>query len=72
MELDEDVRHASALRAELTERERSVAELILLGHSHEQVAAALMLSEKTVQNTLERVYAKLGVRSRTRPASAQA
>jgi predicted ATPase/DNA-binding NarL/FixJ family response regulator len=61
-----------AVRGELTERERGVAELVLLGHSNKQVAAALFLSEKTVQNTLTRVYAKLGVRSRTQLAIAQA
>jgi DNA-binding NarL/FixJ family response regulator len=59
-----------AVRGELTQRERSVAELVLLGHSNKQVAAALFLSEKTVQNTLTRVYAKLGVRSRTQLALA--
>jgi DNA-binding NarL/FixJ family response regulator len=61
-----------AVRGELTERERSIAELILLGHSNKQIAAALYLSEKTVQNTLTRVYAKLGVRSRTQLVIAQA
>ena len=60
-----------AVRGELTERERSVAELVLLGYSNKQAAAALFLSEKTVQNTLTRVYAKLGVRSRTQLAIAQ-
>jgi DNA-binding CsgD family transcriptional regulator len=59
-----------AVRGELTERERSVAELVLLGHSNKQVAAALFLSEKTVQNTLTRIYAKVGVRSRTQLALA--
>jgi DNA-binding NarL/FixJ family response regulator len=60
-----------AARGELTERERSIAELVLLGHSNKQVAATLFLSEKTVQNTLTRVYAKLGVRSRTQLATVQ-
>jgi DNA-binding CsgD family transcriptional regulator len=60
-----------AARGELTERERSIAELVLLGHSNKQVAASLFLSEKTVQNTLTRVYAKLGVRSRTQLATVQ-
>jgi DNA-binding NarL/FixJ family response regulator len=59
---------AAALRArpgELTERERHVAELVAGGHSNKQVAATLYLSEKTVRNTLTRVYAKLDLRSRT-------
>ena len=50
---------------DLTERERSVAELVAEGRSNKQVAAALFLSEGTIENTLTRVYAKLGVRSRT-------
>jgi DNA-binding NarL/FixJ family response regulator len=51
--------------AELTERERDIAELVAAGSSNKQVAATLFLSEKTVENALTRVYAKLGVRSRT-------
>jgi DNA-binding CsgD family transcriptional regulator len=51
--------------AELTERERDIAELVATGSSNKQVAAMLFLSEKTVENALTRVYAKLGVRSRT-------
>jgi DNA-binding CsgD family transcriptional regulator len=51
--------------AELTERERDIAELVAAGSSNKQVAARLYLSEKTVENALTRVYAKLGVRSRT-------
>ena len=35
------------------------------GRSNKQVAATLFLSEGTIENTLTRVYAKLGVRSRT-------
>jgi DNA-binding CsgD family transcriptional regulator len=46
-------------------RERGIAELVAQGHSNKQVAGALFLSEKTIQNALTRVYAKLGVRSRT-------
>ena len=40
-------------------------ELVAGGRSNKQVAATLFLSEGTVENTLTRVYAKLGVRSRT-------
>jgi len=54
----------AARRAPLTERERRIAELVTQGHSNKQVAATLFLSEKTVANSLTRVYAKLGVRSR--------
>ena len=40
------------------------------GSSNKQVASALYLSEKTIENALTRVYAKLGVRSRTQLARA--
>jgi DNA-binding CsgD family transcriptional regulator len=50
---------------ELTERERSIAELVAEGRSNKEVAATLFLSGKTVENNLSRIYAKLGVRSRT-------
>jgi DNA-binding CsgD family transcriptional regulator len=53
---------------DLSTRERHVADLVARGHSNKQVAATLYLSEKTVANTLTRVYAKLGVRSRTQLA----
>jgi DNA-binding CsgD family transcriptional regulator len=53
---------------QLTGRERTVAELVADGHSNKQVAAALFLSEGTIENTLTRVYAKLGIRSRTQLA----
>jgi DNA-binding NarL/FixJ family response regulator len=49
----------------LSERERSIAELVAEGRSNKEVAAALFLSGKTVENNLSRIYAKLGVRSRT-------
>jgi DNA-binding NarL/FixJ family response regulator len=54
-----------AVREDLTDRERGIAELVAAGRSNKQVAATLYLSEKTVENALTRVYAKLGVRSRT-------
>jgi DNA-binding CsgD family transcriptional regulator len=62
-----DARRAAHGRSQgdLTERERLIAELVAAGSSNKQVAAELFLSEKTVENALTRVYAKLGVRSRT-------
>jgi DNA-binding NarL/FixJ family response regulator len=56
-------RHAAG--GDLTDRERTVAELVAEGRSNKQVATELFLSEGTIENTLTRVYAKLGVRSRT-------
>ena len=48
----------------LTARELDVARLVAEGRPNKQVAAALFLSEKTVEHHLSRVYAKYGVRSR--------
>jgi DNA-binding CsgD family transcriptional regulator len=53
-------------RAEgLTAAERRVAALVAEGRTNREVAAALFLTERTVASHLTRVYAKLGVRSRT-------
>jgi DNA-binding CsgD family transcriptional regulator len=53
----------------LTAREREIADLVAQGHSNKQVAGALFLSEKTIEHHLSRVYAKVGVRSRTELAA---
>ena len=50
---------------DLTPAERRVAELVARGRTNREVAAALFLAERTVESHLSRVYAKLGVRSRT-------
>jgi DNA-binding CsgD family transcriptional regulator len=49
----------------LTPAERRVAALVAEGHTNREVAAALFLGERTVASHLSRVYAKLGIRSRT-------
>jgi DNA-binding CsgD family transcriptional regulator len=49
----------------LTAAERRVAALAAEGQTNREVAAALFLSERTVESHLTHVYAKLGVRSRT-------
>jgi DNA-binding CsgD family transcriptional regulator len=49
----------------LTAAERRVADLVAAGRTNSEVAAALFLSERTVASHLTRIYAKLGVRSRT-------
>ncbi|HZP72978.1 MAG TPA: AAA family ATPase [Gaiellaceae bacterium] len=48
----------------LTPAEQRVAALVAEGRTKKEVAAALFLSVHTVDSTLRRVYAKLGVRSR--------
>jgi DNA-binding CsgD family transcriptional regulator len=49
----------------LTAAERRVATLVAEGRTNHEVAAALFLAERTVAGHLTRIYAKLGVRSRT-------
>jgi DNA-binding NarL/FixJ family response regulator len=53
----------------LTEREREVALLVAGGLSNRQVAARLVISEKTAKNHVQRVLDKLGVHSRTELAA---
>ena len=42
--------------------------LVAQGHSNPEIADELVISRKTVSAHLEHIYAKLGVRSRTRAA----
>ena len=49
----------------LTAAERRVATLVAEGRTNHEVAAALFLADRTVASHLTRIYAKLGVRSRT-------
>jgi DNA-binding CsgD family transcriptional regulator len=48
----------------LSPRERDVADHVLAGKTNREIAAALFLSEKTVENHLSRIYSKLDVHSR--------
>ena len=49
----------------LTPAERRVANLVAAGRTNREVATTLFLGERTVASHLTRIYAKLGVRSRT-------
>ena len=49
---------------ELTVAERRIAELVAEGHTNREVAAALFITEHTVEAALTRTYRKLGIRSR--------
>jgi DNA-binding NarL/FixJ family response regulator len=65
-------RSASARRgpaASLTEREYEVAGLVARGMTNRQVAAELVVSEKTVKNHVQHVLEKLGVQSRAELAA---
>ena len=52
-------------RGELTPTERRVAALVAEGRTNREVASVLFLSDRTVEFHLTRIYAKLGVRSRS-------
>jgi HD-GYP domain-containing protein (c-di-GMP phosphodiesterase class II) len=66
------VLHAAGRRAErpnprpggLTGREAEVLGLVARGASNKEIAAALVISEKTARNHVERAYAKIGVSNR--------
>ncbi len=52
----------------LTPRERDVLRLVAAGYSNGEISEALHLAPGTVKNYLSAVFAKLGVRDRTRAA----
>jgi two-component system, NarL family, response regulator LiaR len=54
----------------LTERELDVLRLAARGHTNKQIGAELAISDRTVQNHLANIYAKLGVASRTEAVTA--
>lgn len=54
----------SAPTSPLTPGERRLLHLLAHGSTNKQIAATLHLSERTVQNTLSRVFEKLGVAGR--------
>jgi DNA-binding NarL/FixJ family response regulator len=58
------VREASRAHLGLSSRESEVMDLIASGRSNGEIARGLFLSEKTVKNHVNRIYAKLGVSSR--------
>jgi DNA-binding CsgD family transcriptional regulator len=50
---------------ELTPSEQRVADLVVAGKTNREIATELFVTVHTVEKTLTRAYAKLGVRSRT-------
>jgi DNA-binding NarL/FixJ family response regulator len=48
----------------LSLREAEIMTLIAEGHSNGEIAAQLVLAEKTVKNHVNRIYGKLGAQSR--------
>jgi DNA-binding CsgD family transcriptional regulator len=60
------VRRQGSPRPDLTPQEQSIARLVATGRTNREVAAELLLSAKTVEMHLTRIYAKLGISSRAR------
>lgn len=63
-DLQRAIRNASRDSLGLSAREAEVMDLIASGRSNGEIARQLFLSEKTVKNHVNRIYAKLGVSSR--------
>ena len=61
---------AMEVRGALTPAERQVATMAAAGRSNRDIAAALYLSLRTVENRLHRIYEKLGISGRAELASA--
>ncbi|MEE2058128.1 protein kinase domain-containing protein [Rhodococcus artemisiae] len=55
--------------AQLTEGEQQIAELVTKGLSNSSIATRLSLSQQAVQDHVETIFAKLGVRSRKQIAA---
>ncbi|WP_431971816.1 protein kinase domain-containing protein [Nocardia sp. bgisy134] len=60
---------ASNLFAKLTKRERQVADLVARGLSNKQIAAELVISQRTAQGHVEHILTKLGFTSRAQIAA---
>ncbi len=68
----QQIRHLSQVQAQaaaradgLTERELEILQLVAHGKSNREIAQALFLSERTVENHLQNIYRKLNVHDRT-------
>lgn len=55
---------SAALHAELSQREVEIMDLIASGMTNQQIAAACFISQKTVKNHINRIFAKLDTGSR--------
>ena len=53
-----------ATLSDLTQREIEILRLVLVGRTNRAIAAAMCISEKTVEFHLDRIYTKIGMRTR--------
>ncbi len=53
----------------LTRRQQQIARLIALGHSNKQIAEKLHISQRTAENHLSQIFARLNVRNRAQVAA---
>jgi DNA-binding NarL/FixJ family response regulator len=56
---------ADGALAGLTDRQREISRLVADGRTNREIAERLVVTEKTVENHLARIFARLGVKSRT-------
>ena len=61
--------HRGGFAHQLTPAEVAVAALVAAGRTNREVASELVLSIKTIESHLGRIYTKLGVRSRVELAN---
>ncbi|QIZ37351.1 LuxR family transcriptional regulator [Saccharopolyspora sp. ASAGF58] len=62
----------SPVTSPLTKREREVAALVAAGKSNKEIAASLMICQRTAETHVEHILTKLGYTSRTQIAAAWA
>ena len=53
-----------ATLSDLTAREVEIIQLVLAGRTNRAIAAEICISEKTVEFHLDRIYTKIGMRTR--------
>ena len=53
-----------ATLSDLTPREIEILQLVLAGRTNKAIAAGICISEKTVEFHLDRIYTKIGLRTR--------
>ena len=51
--------------SDLTPREIEILQLVLAGRTNKAIAATISISEKTVEFHLDKIYTKIGMRTRT-------